>query len=508
VKKIIINVNAWQTRIAILIDDKLDSIYFDSHNQESLERCFFKGKISKVLPGIQTAFVDIGQEKAGFLHISEIDRELAILRISKLAQMSDDDDEKQKPPTRDLTLQHAKRVNINKILKENDAILVQVSKEPVYQKGAKLTTCFTLPGRFIVLMPNIPRIGISKKIEDRQERIRLKDIVRAHLPEGMGGIIRTTSENQEAEHIVKDLTYLLEMWQSILDSYENASLEQKVYADMEPSLRVVRDHLDASVREVIVDDKDIQTRIYKFIKVIAPEFSHVVKLYNEPINIFSAYDIEEQIQEALERKVYLKSGGSLIIETTEAMTVIDVNTGKFVGKANLEETILQANLEAAHEIARQLRLRNIGGLIVIDFIDMAIIANRQRLLRSFEKVVKEHDKFQSVILKISEFGIVQMTRKRSGKTLAQQLTRPCAHCFGTGTMPSIQTESYALLRAIQDELLSHEHSNTIIISVSTAVFDYIANHEYNAMLTLEKDAGCKITLEGSKNLALQEYHIT
>lgn len=498
-KKILINENPWQTRIAITTDGLLQNVYFTGHTENPLERAFFKAVVTKVLPGIQTAFVDIGQEKAGFLHISEIDRDLAIEKISKHSQL--DDEEAPRPRIR------REQIDIGKIFKEGDQILVQVSKEPVYEKGAKLSTCFTLPGRFIVLMPNIPRIGVSKKIEERDERARLKDIVRKALPEGMGAIIRTTSEGRQEQEIVKDINFLLETWNLIQDKFKSAEPKEKIFQDIELPLQIVRDHLDDDVEEVITDNKDGLNKIYKFVKAIAPEYSQRVKQYEGPSPIFDHFGIEKQIDAALEKKVNLKSGGSLIIETTEAMTVVDVNTGKFTGKKNLEETILTTNLEAAQEVVRQLRLRNIGGLIVIDFIDMSSGANKQKLFRFFEKTLKERDKFQSVVLKISEFGLVQMTRKRSGITLQQQLMHKCDCCKGLGVVRSIETECHLILRQLQDKLKDQKAAKEIIIRVNPEIFNHLTSVEYNAILSLEKMYKCKITLMSDKNLTIGQYKI-
>jgi len=497
-KKIFINENSWQTRIAITQDGRLQNVYFASHTKEVLERVFFKGVVTKVLPGIQTAFVDIGQEKAGFLHISEIDRELAIGRISEHL-----DEEEKKPRTSRLRQQ----VDISKILHEGEHILVQVSKEPVYEKGAKLSTCFTLPGRFIVLMPNIPRIGVSKKIEDREERQRLKDIVKEILPEGMGAIIRTTSEGRRKPEIVKDAKYLLNTWDTIQKNFNAAQPKEKLYEDIELTLQMVRDHLDDDVESIIVDNKASQKAIYRFIKLIAPEHSQKIKFYSGTSGIFEHFGIEKQIEEALDKKVPLKSGGSLIIETTEAMTVIDVNTGKFTGKKNMADTILKTNLEAAEETVRQLRLRNIGGLIVIDFIDMISASNRQQLVDFFQQKLKEHDKFQSVVLKVSEFGLVQMTRKRSGKTLVQELTDTCTTCKGSGFVKSLQTESYEILRRCKQHIQSAKLKKDLTVYLNPLVFEYITHTEYNAVLQLESVCGCKITLHSDEHLSVHQYNI-
>lgn len=504
-KKILINDNIWQTRVAITQDGILQNIYFDTHNQETLERSFFKGVVTKVLPGIQTAFVNIGQERAGFLHISEIDRELAIENMNKRSQVEYDE---QGIKQEDQKKARRQKPNIAKIVKEGDSILVQVSKEPVYEKGAKLTTCFTLPGRFLVLTPNIPRLGVSKKIEDRDERYRLKDIVRKNLPEGMGGIIRTTSVGRSEQELAKDLRFLVKTWQDIQKKFNSAEPEAKIHEDLPLSLQVVRDHLDDDVEAVITDSKENQKELYRFIQIIAPEHAMKVQYYADKVPLFKQYDIDTQIKTALDKKVPLKSGGSLIIETTEAMAVVDVNTGKFTGKSNLEDTIFKTNMEAAQEVARQLRLRNIGGLIVIDFIDMATSGNRAKLFNLLEKTLREKDKFQSVVLKVSEFGLVQMTRKRSGKTLTQQLMETCPCCKGIGHISSIQADSYTVLRALQQELQETKNATEVTLSVSPALFEYLSSVEYNAFLTLEKEYHAKITLMTDNNMSQTQYKLT
>lgn len=495
-KKILINKSPWQTRIALTEENQTQNVYFSAPLADHLERSYYKGRITKVLPGIQTAFVDIGQEKAGFLHISEVDRDLAIEKMSHTMQI----DEPQKT-------QNKEKIDIAKIFKEGDDVLVQVSKEPVYEKGAKLTTCFTIPGRFIVLMPNIPRIGVSKRIENRDERNRLKELVSAHLPEGMGAIIRTSSENREQKDILKDINYLTSIWDTIGKQFAIAKATEKIYEDLELSLQIVRDNLDDNVETIITDDQNNQKEIIHFIKKIAPEFADRVRYYNNPINIFDFYGIQEQINNALKKKVSLKSGGSLIIETTEAMTAIDVNTGKFTGKNNLEDTILKTNLEAAQEIVHQLRLRNIGGLIVIDFIDMATSANRHKLIRHFEKTLKELDRFQSVVLKVSEFGLVQMTRKRSGKTLQQELTHDCHTCNGRGFVKSEQTECFDLLRKVEQELIDLDEKTQVTIYTHPDIFDYITKKEYNSILALEKRFGGKVVIESKPNIKTHEFKI-
>ena len=501
-KKIFINDESWQTRVAITQADTLQNIYFWSQSGNLLEKSFYQALVTKVLPGIQTAFVDIGQEKSGFLHISEIDRELAINRMS---QSFGDFEPSEK---KDSDQKNHQAADISKILKEGDRLLIQVSKEPVNEKGAKLTTCFTLPGRFLVLMPTIPRIGISKKIEAREERARLRDIISRHLPEGMGAIIRTSSELKTEADLSLDIKFLVSTWNEILEKQKTAAIGQKIHGDIELPFQIVRDYLDTDIEEILIDNKETQKRLVQFVKDTAPEFQQKIKLYIGQTPLFEKYDIEIQIKDALKSKVDLKSGGSIVIEATEAMTVVDVNTGRFIGRSNMEETILKTNLEAAYEVTRQLKIRNIGGLIVIDFIDMASSANRKKLFNFFEKTLKEQDRFQSVLLKISEFGLVQMTRKRSGKTLIKELTDSCKVCLGTGVTPSVTAESFALLRHIKQELLQKKLQGNILIKLSPEIFDYISTTEYNTLFNFEKDLSCKITLESENSLPIGSFKIS
>lgn len=499
-KKILINKNIWQTRVAVLRDDKLQDIYFDTHSKQELEKCFFKGKVSKVLPGIQTAFVDIGQKKAGFLHISEIDRALAIEKTAEFMHVDDSEEEKIQKKVK-------KAISIEKIFTAGDEILVQVIKEPIYEKGAKLTTCFALPGKFIVLMPNIPQIGISKKIGDREERIRLKELVLKDMPKKMGAIIRTTMEGRKAKDLKKDLSFLVSTWKSILKKFKTAKVGEKIHEDLRVTLRAIREHFDEDVEVLYVDDKKEQASLKKFVKNFVPEHVNKVRHYQGPPGLFEKFEIDKQLDKALAKKVHLKSGGTLIIETTEAMTVIDVNTGKFIGKDNQEDTILKTNLEAAEETVRQLRLRNIGGLIVIDFIDMATSQNRHKLSRFFEKTLKERDKYQSVLLKVSEFGLIQMTRKRSGKTLIQQLTHVCPTCNSYGVILSEQTRAFDILTNFKNEMLSKKTISSVSLVVPESVFDHLIHKEFQSIIDLEKFLGCKIILESEKTLKASQYKI-
>ncbi|MBI2352846.1 Rne/Rng family ribonuclease [Candidatus Dependentiae bacterium] len=497
-KKILINQNPWESRVSIVRNGTLENIFFGQSTDKVIERSFFKGSVAKVLPGIQTAFVDIGQERAGFLHVSEIDRDLALNRIMGPDQIELDDDIRPKVSP--------EKIDISKILKDGEDLLVQVSKEPVDEKGAKLTTCFTFPGRFVVLTPNIAKIGVSKKIEDKLERVRLKEIVAKHIPSGMGAVIRTSAETRTEEEIYKDLSFLIADWNKILSLYEKATSKSKIYEDVDISLQVIRDHLDNDVEAIVTDNAINYDLIYKYVNKVAPDYKFKVKKYHGKQPLFDRYEIDQQIQKALEPKVQLPSGGSIVIDTTEALTVIDVNTGKFIGKGDMEETVLKTNVEAAKEIVLQLKLRNIGGLIVIDFIDMSNQKNRQKLVVYFEKALKEFDRFQSVVLQVSEFGIVQMTRKRSGKTLMRQLMDDCHHCKGLGQLMSTRAECYQVLRDIKRVLSQHKDKN-ILLSLNEMSFHFITSIEFNSILALEAEFNCHIVLSIDETLKKNEFRL-
>lgn len=500
-KKILISRSPWQVRAAIIDDGKLQDVYFDDQSNVDLERCFYKGRVSKVIPGLQTAFVDIGREKAGFLHISEIDRSLAADRIAKSQQIEGMDE-----PVYDA--QTVKRVmDISKVFTEGEDTLVQVIKEPVYEKGAKLTTCFTLPGKFIVLMPNIPQIGVSKKIENRDERVRLRSILTGALPKGMGAIVRTTSEHRPAADIQKDVAFLVSLWNTIHKKFAKASVGECLFTDLPLSLRVVREHFGEDIHQIVIDDKhDFQT-VSNYIRNLMPESADKLLYHDVKPGLFEKYEIDQQIDAALQRKVPLKCGGTLLIDTAEAMTVIDVNTGRYTGKDNMEETILKTNLEAADEVVRQLRLRNIGGLIVIDFIDMMSGHNRQKLSTHLERALKKKDKFQSVTLKVSEFGLVQMTRKRSGKTLTQQLMRACPHCKSLGYVKSHATLTHELLAKCQAKIMKEAIKGPYLFVFSPEIFHHLVHNEYNAILKLEKEVDGRIVLELNEQFTNDQYHI-
>ncbi len=499
-KKILINVRPWEKRIAIIENGVLGGLYFDSKNALQLERSFFKGKVAKILNGVQSAFIDIGQDRAGFLHISEIDRDLAFKKNNSVDEDYESCDDSEKIENEE-SRARVKDIDISNILKENENILVQVCKEPINEKGAKLTTCFTIPGRFVVFMPNIPRIGISRRIFDQKERKRLKDIVLSILPKASGCIIRTTCNGVSDSEIEKDLNYLVYIWDEIQKKYASALPEECVYSDIDLSLQTVRDHLDSSIESIICDDKNTCAMLVGFVKMVSPENVDKVVFHNDARPLFDVFNIEKQIQESLYSKVELESGGSIVIDSAEAMTVIDVNTARYSGATKFEDTVLRTNLEAAKEIIRQLKLRNIGGLIVIDFIDMASSANRNKLFSFFEKTLKDENKTQSVVLKISEFGLVQMARRRTGKSLRQQVMEQCSCCYGAGVVKSIHAKTYELFRAFEKFILeSNVRPSGCLLIVPENIAKYLLEVEFDSVIFLEKKYNLKLIIKGDADI--------
>lgn len=511
-KKILISVRPWESRVAILENKHLQNIYFNSKHNAQLERSFIKGKIIKILPGVETAFVDINQEKAGFLHISEIDRTLVRERISGARDDITLEREEVNDDIIHLDKQYLKNVNISDILREGEDLLVQVSKEPINAKGAKLTTCFSIPGRFLILMPNIPKIGISKKIMQGEERRRLKDVVLSVLPEKVGCIIRTTSENKSEDDIKADAKYLLHQLDLILAKYKKANIGDVLYQDINVIYQVVRDNLSDKVEVVECDDEVVYNQLINFVEYHCAEFVDKIRLFkSEEQSLFDFYHIEKQIQKSLHSKVELSNGASIVLESTEAMTVIDVNTARFIGNNNLDETLFKTNIEAAKEIVRQLRLRNIGGLIVIDFIDMTNYAHKNKLFAFFERTLKEEDRSQSVVLKISEFGLVQMTRKRTGKTPREQLMQSCAHCNGTGYTKSLVERAYELLRILERDIKDkkiyiYKQPYTCVVTVNVSLAQYLLQNEYEGLLYFKKTYKVTIVINESDDSYLNAYH--
>jgi len=454
-KEMIVSSNGHETRVAILEDDQLAEIFVERERNRGVVGNVYKGRVSKVLPGMQSSFIDIGLERDGFLYVSDV--------ITNLDEFDGDDegdvrakgdadaepDKGDKPRGRDRE-ERQPEAKIEELLKEGQDVVVQVAKEPLGTKGARLTGHVTLPGRFLVFMPTVDHIGISRKIATREERGRLRGIVREFRDQhnfGGGVIIRTAAEGRTKEDILADLNYFHKIWVEMRQKSEGRRAPAVIY--QEPSLvnKLLRDLLTDDYSAIRIDDPREHERIVEFIGRIMPSLSSRVKLYDKDYPIFEEYGVQAELDKALRSKVWLKSGGSIVINQTEALVAIDVNTGRYVGKktaGRLEDTILKTNLEAAREIVRQIRLRDLGGIIVLDFIDMEEKKNRQKVFQAVEQELRK-DRAPSKALQVSDFGLVIVTRKRVKQSLERVLTEPCPYCSGAGTIKSSSTVCYEIL---------------------------------------------------------------
>ena len=468
--ELIINKGDFETRVALMEEGKLAEIFIERNESSPRHGNIYKGKVMQVLPGIQASFIDIGWEKSAFLYAGDFYEIDALDYDFFEPGESDQDDNAENPEDgnrgerksesgKSAASASSKRKkptkkrkglpNIDQLIKKNQEILVQIAKEPVKTKGARVTSHISLPGRFLVYMPTSSSIGISRKIRSDAEKKRLKNIVLKYRSEGTGFIIRTAAENASEIDIERDIRVLNGLWNDIFNKQAKTKAPKLIYTDIGISLRALRDFLNKKVDKILVDEKEEYKKIVDFLSIQSPEYLNIVELYADKkgVQIFDRYNIEKEISKALNKKVWLKSGGYIIIDHAEALTAIDVNTGKFVGKRNFEDTILKTNLEAAKEIAYQLRLRNIGGIIVIDFIDMNREEHKEKVYRTLEDALKA-DKVKTTINRITELGLVEMTRKRTGNSIVSTFLEHCPACEGSGMIKSSQTVCFELLRAV------------------------------------------------------------
>ncbi|HIJ64401.1 MAG TPA: Rne/Rng family ribonuclease [Candidatus Hydrogenedentes bacterium] len=437
-KEFVINAGPLETRIALLEEKRLAELSIERHESKSIVGNIYKGRVESVVPGIQAAFIDIGFDKNGFLYVSDI----AGAEGTGDFEFVDG-----------VVRQHAHsrrehRPSIDKILKKNQYIMVQVSKDKLGTKGVRLTNFITLPGRYLVLMPTVTHLGVSRKIETEQERDRLRRILQQIRPKGVGIVTRTAGEGRRTTDFRKDLNYLAKVWNKVKARMESMKGPCLLHEDMGAILRVVRDSFTNDVGKLTVDSEVEYGRIVSFLDGFAPNLKKRCKLYQGKRPIFDKFGVEEEIEKALRRKVYLKSGGYICIDQTEALVAIDVNTGKFTGAKHLEETVFQTNMDAAAEIARQVRLRDLGGIIVIDFIDMRFEQNRRKLINKLQESLKA-DRAKTTVSEVSELGMIEMTRKRVKHNIMNALSQPCPYCEGSGMVRSVTTMTFDVLRTLQ-----------------------------------------------------------
>ncbi|MDU0457696.1 MAG: Rne/Rng family ribonuclease [Geobacteraceae bacterium] len=502
--ELVINAASHETRIALIENGTIAELYIERSREKGIVGNIYKGRVIRVLPGMQAAFVDIGLEKAAFLYVADVFD--AIEEYESLLDSGNKKDDESRdeqgpgghPEFRPL---HP----IEDLLQEGQELLVQISKEPLGTKGARITSHISLPGRHLVYMPTVDHIGISRRIEDEEERERLREVVERLKQPGSGYIVRTVSEGKSEEDLVADIQYLSTLWDEISTRKDKAAVPSLLHSDLDVVQKVVRDIVTEQVDKIVVDSKTDYDRIVQFISTFASKMKYAIELYDEEEPIFDHYGLEVEISRALGRKVWLKSGGYIIIEQTEALTAIDVNTGRFVGKHNLEDTILKTNLEAVKEIAYQLRLRNIGGIIIIDFIDMEKEVNREKVFGALEEALKA-DKSKTNILKISELGLVEMTRKRVRESIGRMMCEPCTYCEGRGYIKSKTTICHEIFRELRREMLDIRGTKATV-TVHPLVADLLYDEERRGLEELEKKFKKRITVRAKPGFHQEQFEI-
>jgi len=500
---LVINADGPETRVALVEDGLLGELYIERKRERGIAGNIYKGRVERVLPGMQAAFVNIGAEKSAYLHVSDVrgtPDDLKRLFAGDAGKSSDDEDEEEADRRR-----VGSGARIEDLLKEGQEIVVQVTKEPISTKGARTTRYVSLPGRHLVFMPTVDHIGISRRIASDKERRRLRDIVESMRPPGSGFIVRTVAEGISEKELKSDMEFLIKLWNEIVKRSESGRCPALIYNDLDLLLRTVRDMFTPDVEKLIIDSRSEYDRVKKFIAALMPDFTGHIELYDGTDPIFDGYGIEIEIDRALERKVWLKSGGYLIVDEMEALTAIDVNTGRFVGKSSLEDTITKTNLEACREVAEQLRIRSIGGMIVVDFIDMDRPQNREKVTRTFNEHLRR-DRAKATVTRISELGLIEMTRKRTRESLLHNLTEPCTYCEGKGYTKSRNTVAYELLREIrrQGDLIE---SDTIIVEAHPTIADVLATTDHAFIEDLEKRLQKRIVVKGRGSFHMEDFEI-
>lgn len=477
---VLINVTPMEIRVALVENGVLQEVYIERSSRKGIVGNLYQGKVVRVLPGMQAAFVDIGLERAAFIHVSEVaDRDA-----------SDASDQ------------------IGDYLREGQSLVVQVTKDPISTKGARLTTHLSIPSRYLVYMPDQAHVGVSQRIENEEERERLKQLVSKALEdrdETSGYILRTAAERAGEEEILSDINFLTRLWQSVKKRISTTKAPAIIYEDLPLHLRTMRDLVSLTTEKIRIDSKENYAKLRAFAEDFIPDLLNHIEYYPGERPIFDLYSVEDEIQRALDRKVQLKSGGYLLIEQTESMTTIDVNTGAFVGSRNLEETIYKTNLEAATAIGRQLRLRNLGGIIIIDFIDMEDEEHKRQVLRMLEKVL-ESDHAKTKITGVSELGLVEMTRKRTRESLGQVLCEPCRSCRGSGVVKTPETVCYEVLREIMRADRAYD-SHTYTVLASGSVVERFLDEESAAVAELEAFIGKTIRFQIDPVYTQDQYDV-
>jgi len=504
-KQIVINVAEHETRVALLEDGTIAELFIERNDGSDIAGNVYRGRVQRVLPGMQAAFVDIGLDQAAFIYVDDVlgDNLKEIERLFESSTIKEDVSLADNGSSGNGF--DSKTTNIEELITEGQELLVQVVKSPMGTKGARISSYISLPGRFLVLMPTSNHIGISRRIEDLVERERLKEMVSVSRIDNLGYIVRTAAEGIQQEKLSYEMGFLRNIWAGIKKKYETASCPSLIHQELSVSLRAVRDLLIQEAEKIVVDSQEGYESILSFLDTLMPSLKESVECYNGTESIFEAYNLEGDISRALKRKVWLKSGGYIVIEQTEALVAIDVNTGRYVGKYNLEETITKTNLEAVKEIAYQIRLRDIGGIIVIDFIDMEKTSNQEKVFNSLTEALKK-DRSKTHVLSMSEMGLIQMTRKRVRKPLTRLLCEPCSYCDGEGYLVSRKTISYNIYRAVLREA-GNMMGVRFTVRVNPEIAELLCGEENTLIGHLEKKIGKRVAIYPNPKFHMEEFDI-
>mgnify|MGYP000343771857 FL=1 len=504
-KQLIINVLDHETRVALLEDGTIVELYIDRGDDSDVAGNIYKGKVLRVLPGMQAAFVDIGLNQAAFIYVDDV-YNADVKEYERLFQIESEElDAENQVDSEPETFENRRSQQIEGLISEGQEIMAQVTKSPIGTKGARISSYISLPGRFLVLMPSSDHIGISRRIEDEAERERLRRAVVNLRSNSHGYIVRTAAEGEPEEKLASEMAFLNNLWANIRKKYEKAPVPSILHHDLSVSLRAVRDLLIHEVEKLVIDDKSTYDSVLSFLDTYMPTLKDHVVLYEGAEPVFDAYNLEGDISRALKRKVWLKSGGYITIEHTEALVAVDVNTGRYVGKHNLEETILKTNLEAVKEIAYQIRLRDIGGIIIIDFIDMDKKTNREKVYTALKEALLK-DKSKTHVLPMSDMGLIQMTRKRTREPLTRILCEPCYYCEGEGYIVSKQTICYTIFREILRE--SQDMNGVrLTLRVNPQIAELLHDEENSLIAALEKAIGKQIVIYPNTTYHLEEFDI-
>ncbi len=479
-EEILINVTPPETRVAVIENGVLQELIIERSSQRGLVGNIYKGEVCRVLPGMQAAFVDIGLERAAFLHFSDL-------------------------CSRDLAKKGSE--NIEHYLHEGQHVVVQVTKDPLGSKGARLTTEISIPSRYQVYMPYAGTCGVSQRIECEKERARLRACLESFQKEHESGsfIARTAAECTEENLLNSDMAFLLKLWESITEKIKSSKVKQLIHKDLPLSIRTLRDLYKEGIEKVRVDSRETYVSLIKFADEFVPEVLPVIEHYTGEPPVFDIYSVEDEIQKALERKVSLKSGGHLVFDQTEAMTTVDVNTGGYVGGRNLEETIFKTNLEAVQSITRQIRLRNLGGIIIIDFIDMQSEEHKQQVLQALQRNL-EKDHAKTKITEVSTLGLVEMTRKRTRESLEHILCEPCSACGGRGVLKTAETICLEVFREIIREVRQF-NVQQILVLASNEVVEMLLDEEADMLAELEVFLGIRIRFRAESQYNQEQYDV-